>query len=468
MLITDSEVVVTSDDISKLSHQAQKQSNEVNACNKNTLTIIAIIFIIILVVVCVVLLFTVIINMHSKQISTEIENKLSALQCCHLKWEGSHEVCKLNSDNITKQLENKDTVCVNHNKTNTTFLNVTTWSDYLTESSKARFQVTPVIIMRSGIKDNIKYLQSNNYVFRGYLISMRVYFNGYDDAKDTHVSVYLYPMKDPHYDKHLKSRPLRGTFTIELLNHLNDSNHYSINVTFGTNLPSDYTVENSDIAKGWGTSKYISHDKLLQSTDFYEYYKDHTLYFRVSYHDTEHQIAPVILTLSNFSKKMKYKEEWYSSPFFAFNEGYQMCLRADAAGHGDGEETHLSVYLYLMRGPHDDKLYWPLRGIFTIELLNQLSDSDHYKRDLIFTVKTDSYINSRVVEGNRAARGWGFHKFASYYTLLNTNLSYLKDDSLQFKISYQQYDWIVLRHSSSNLLVTFFNWAIKFLAGLFN
>ena len=306
MLITDSEVVVISDDISKLSHQAQKQSNEVNVCNKNTIAII------ILVVVCVVLLFTVIINIHSKQISTEIENKLLALQCCHLNWEGSHEVCKLNSDNITKQLENKDTVCENHNKTTTTFLNVTTWSDYLTESSKARFLVTPVIIMRNGIKNNIKYLQSNNYVFRGYLISMRVYFNGYSDAEDSHVSVYLYPMKNPHYDEHLSSRPLRGTFTIELLNHLNDNDHYSINVIFGTNLPNDFTirkVENGDIAKGWGTSKYISHDKLLQSTDFYEYYKAHTVYFRVSYHDTEHQIAPVILTLYNFSKKMKYKEE---------------------------------------------------------------------------------------------------------------------------------------------------------------
>ena len=35
-----------------------------------------------------------------------------------------------------------------------------------------------------------------------------------------------------------------------------------------------------------------------------------------------------------------------------------------------------------MKGPHDDKLeqsgHWPLRGTFTIELLNQLNDSDHY------------------------------------------------------------------------------------------
>ena len=136
-----------------------------------------------------------------------------------------------------------------------------------------------------------------------------------------------------------------------------------------------------------------------------------------------------------------------------------MCLRADAAGHGDGEKTYLSIYLYLMRGPHDDKLHWPLRGIFTIELLNQFNDSDHYKRDLIFTTKTDNNFTSRVVEGNRAARGWDFHQFASHYTLLYTNLSYLKDDALQFRISYQRYYWeVLLIRSLHSVLVTFLNW----------
>ena len=59
-----------------------------------------------------------------------------------------------------------------------------------------------------------------------------------------------------------------------------------------------------------------------------------------------------------------------------------MCLRVDAAGNGDGKGTHVSVYLYLMKGPHDDELeqsgHWPLKGTFTIELLNQLNDSDHH------------------------------------------------------------------------------------------
>ena len=86
------------------------------------------------------------------------------------------------------------------------------------------------------------------------------------------------------------------------------------------------------------------------------------------------QVAPAIVKMSSFTKKLKDKEEWHSSPFFAFEGGYQMCLNVIATGVGKGEGTHVSVYLYLMKGPHDDELersgHWPLRGTFTIDLLN--------------------------------------------------------------------------------------------------
>ena len=81
------------------------------------------------------------------------------------------------------------------------------------------------------------------------------------------------------------------------------------------------------------------------------------------------------IIMYNFTNKKVNKEKWISSPFFAYEGGYQMCLRVDAAGYGDGEGTHVSVYLHLMKGPHDDKLeqsdHWPLRGTFTIELTTQ-------------------------------------------------------------------------------------------------
>ena len=86
--------------------------------------------------------------------------------------------------------------------------------------------------------------------------------------------------------------------------------------------------------------------------------------------DISDQVAPaVILKMSNFAQ-MKNNEIWHSDSFFAFQEGYQMCLRVYATSADKGEGTHVSVDLRLMKGPHDDKLeqsgHWPLRGTFRI------------------------------------------------------------------------------------------------------
>ena len=62
---------------------------------------------------------------------------------------------------------------------------------------------------------------------------------------------------------------------------------------------------------------------------------------------------------------------------------------------------------------HDDKLeqsagYWPLRGIFTIELLNQLNDSDHYSYMVQFHHHRCSECTNRVLEEVMAYSGCGW------------------------------------------------------------
>ena len=61
-----------------------------------------------------------------------------------------------------------------------------------------------------------------------------------------------------------------------------------------------------------------------------------------------------------------------------------VCVGVD----GNGEGTHQSVYLYLMKGPHDDNLKWPLKVKFIVkQLLNQASDNLHYQKSLIYEDK---------------------------------------------------------------------------------
>ena len=302
------------------------------------------------------------------------------------------------------------------------------------------YQIAPVSFKVRHFSQHLKCKQkwhsSSFFAFSdGYLMSLIVSAAGNGDGKGTHVSVLLYLMKGPHDDKLEQSGhwPLRGTFTIELLNQLNDSDHYSRMLQFHHHRCSKCTkrVFKGVKADGWGKSQFISHDALLYNND---YYRIDSLIFRISYEHMElpYQITPVTFKVSKFSQWVKSKDIWLSSPFFAFKKGYQMYLRVDAAGYAQGESTHVSVYLYLMKGPHNDKLersgHWPLRGIFTIELLNQFNNSDHYSDVVQFHYRMDGIFTG----------GWGNSKFISHDTLFHhTNNSYYRSDLLIFRISYK-------------------------------
>ena len=67
-------------------------------------------------------------------------------------------------------------------------------------------------------------------------------------------------------------------------------------------------------------------------------------------------VCPVTIKMTKYKDKKEIAQQWYSDPFYTHNKGYKMCLNVDAAGNGDGKGTHLSVFLFLMKGPHDDEL----------------------------------------------------------------------------------------------------------------
>lgn len=125
---------------------------------------------------------------------------------------------------------------------------------------------------------------------------------------------------------------------------------------------------------------------------------------------------------------MKNAKQWYSIPFFAFHEGYQVCLKVYTTGYGKDGDNHISVFIHLMKGPHDDKLqqsgHWPLRGTFIIKLFNQYN-GHHYSKKIKFS-------DERVVKGDIKV-GWGLLQFLSHHDITD----YLKDDCLNFEISYK-------------------------------
>ena len=316
------------------------------------------------------------------------------------------------------------------------------------ENSEPPYQVSPVTFkvthFSQWLRSKEEWGSSPFLTFDGGY-QMHLIVHPADKCEGTHVSVYLGLMKGPHDDKLEQSShwPLRGTFTIELLNQLNDSDHYGCQVQFHHHICSECTnrvLEEAMAYRGYGHAQFISHDVLHHSDN--SYYINDSLIFKISYEHMEpsYQVAPVIFKVTKFSQWLKSKEKWYSSPFFAFNEGYQLCLQVDADGHGDGEGTHVSVYLHLMKGPHDDKLeqsgHWPLRGTFTIELLNLFNDSDHYSHTVQFHNYLCSEYSDRVSEV-MACTGCGCNQFISHNTLLYYNSSHIRNDFLIFRIFYE-------------------------------
>ena len=149
------------------------------------------------------------------------------------------------------------------------------------------------------------------------------------------------------------------------------------------------------------------------------------------------RILPITAVMNNFTAKKLSSGEWNSEPFYTHPRGYKMKLNVRTCGMFGGcrEDTHLSVYAYLLRGDFDNQLEWPFRGSIVIALLNQeqesRGDGRHYKQVLSFSCAVKK-SNSRVTTGD-CSHGWGVD-FISHDKLCP---KYLKDDSLHFKLTYR-------------------------------
>ena len=144
------------------------------------------------------------------------------------------------------------------------------------------------------------------------------------------------------------------------------------------------------------------------------------------------------IKMDNFCLKKTNDTDWYSPPFYSHPRGYKMCLHVDANGNVGGEGTHVSVFLYMMRGENDDNLVWPFQGEVSIALLNQLEDKNHREAKATYNTDERKDHNSRVTDGELGDGGYGKPKFVSHEELdhrADINCQYLKDDSLYFRVS---------------------------------
>ena len=149
-------------------------------------------------------------------------------------------------------------------------------------------------------------------------------------------------------------------------------------------------------------------------------------------------IPPFIVNVTNFTDYKKLNAEYYSAPFYSSCNGYKMQLNVVANGYGKYKGTHVSVFVYLMKGANDSILKWPFTGDISIHLLNWREDKGHVKMIIPFDDKASPLeCRSKVIEGERASEGFGYFDFISHSELYynhSNNTEYVSSDTLCFRI----------------------------------
>ena len=162
----------------------------------------------------------------------------------------------------------------------------------------------------------------------------------------------------------------------------------------------------------------------------------HQLQSKVGNMQAQSREMPVLYKFTSFNQHKTLRDAVYSPAFYTSPKGYKMCIRVYANGCGEGANTSVSVFAYLMKGENDDYLPWPFTGTVTVELLNQLEDKNHHSIPINFVSGKDT--SQRVVDEEISSTGWGTPSYITHSDLgHNTakNCQYLKDNRLHFRIS---------------------------------
>ena len=121
----------------------------------------------------------------------------------------------------------------------------------------------------------------------GYKMTMRVYPNGYQKFRGTHLSVRTFLLRGEN-DETL-TFPICGTFRVQLLNWRENSGHVEKIWQFDDAIPENrrQQVTSKEIATdGWGQIEFLSHNLLKNSSDK-KYIHNDRLCFKIQFEPTQ-------------------------------------------------------------------------------------------------------------------------------------------------------------------------------------
>ena len=148
-------------------------------------------------------------------------------------------------------------------------------------------------------------------------------------------------------------------------------------------------------------------------------------------------LFPRSFIISQFQMKKKCNSFCRSPDMYTHSCGYKFFINVAPAGWGEGQNTHVAVWLWSMPGEFDDQLFWPAKFTLTVQLLNQLGNFGHIK----VTKRFEWNRLYPAFPGSHSIRPKPVDSFSntfSAHTELGENVRnrtwYLKKDCLHFKV----------------------------------
>ena len=147
-------------------------------------------------------------------------------------------------------------------------------------------------------------------------------------------------------------------------------------------------------------------------------------------------VAPVVVKVTSVSAMIKNDETFQSATFFTHNFGYVACLLVTPNGVGHLKGSQLSVSISILNGPNDEKLIWPLKGQFTVILLNQVKNSNHLYQ--ILSRDSGKGNTDSVSPSSTTAASYVRKAFCTQTTLFSVSPArkYLIGDTLYMQVHY--------------------------------
>ena len=286
---------------------------------------------------------------------------------------------------------------------------------------------------------------------RGYRMCFNVYPAGNGTGKGTHVSMFGCLMKGD-YDDEL-NWPFTADVVVDILNWRGDNNHHRVVlIPFNEVSPDDARArvyDDNKVAIGYGTHKAIEISSIMSSSSSDpQYLSEDCVCIRI--HDVVIYNTQLLsktpswwhkpsvwqpeFTITGVSKHMKYDTEYISPSFYTYENGYKLRLEVYPNGNDEGNGSHVSIFICLLKGEYDDNLKWPMNITIQLTILNWCKDDTHI-------MKSFSISDTRVTSSNEEANdAWGLSQFCTHSTLLTASeaTKYVEDDCMRISLNITQ------------------------------